>query len=199
MTKRINQIISYIIPLFFLPMSGCFLWEKPIFPVIPDIYEPAIAEKEVIFDSLSQTFNDVVFLTVRFRDGDGDIGFNSSDTTAPSRFQPVINGNINPESFNFLVDVLELKNGEWIPLRAIDAPLDDVISYNGRMFPRFQEGDKVGPIEGTITQEIPFPQLSYAPNTIIKFRVSIKDRGQGYPAPHLSNVVESDTVILNFR
>jgi hypothetical protein len=194
MTNRINRIISYLIPLFFLPLSSCFLWEKPIFPQEP-VLDPVVEDlKEVVFDTLAQTLTDFVRLRIKFTDGDGDLGFSPQDTTAPSPFQTTINGQVNPNSFNFLAEGFQLKNGEWLPLTSITNP--DVIpgAYNGRFMPRFQDGDKVGPIEGILIHKLGFLQTEYAPNTIVKFRIKIRDRNL-----NTSNEVETDTIRLNAR
>jgi hypothetical protein len=194
MTTRINRVISYLIPLFFLPISGCFLWEKPIFPLEPVLNTTVFDSKNVERDTNTNAVTDFVNLEMRFTDGDGDLGFSRQDTTTPSPFQRNINGQVNPNSFNFLAEAFQLKNGEWVPLTSISNPEANPTQYYSQLMPRFQEGDKVGPIEGTIIHTIEFPQNEFAPNTIIKLKRKIRDRSL-----KISNEVETDTIRLNVR
>ena len=149
-----------------LALSAC--QSVPEYPAVP-----SISYGSAYFKEFPQT--DYIFLSVNFKDGDGDLGLNSEDLPAldsASRF------NIFP--------VLYRKNGDqYEELKEI--------SYHGT-FPRLRESTVSGPIEGTLQYKLGSLNFFNEDSSIAKIRVYIRDR-----AGNLSNVIETPPFPVVYR
>ena len=132
-------------------------------PEFPSI--PSISYGSAYFQEFPQT--DYIFLSVNFKDGDGDLGLNSEDLPALD----------SANRFN-IFPVLYRKNGDkYEELKEI--------SYSGT-FPRLRESTVAGPIEGSLQYKLGSLNFFNEDSSIAKIRVYIKDR-----AGNISNVIET--------
>jgi hypothetical protein len=127
---------------------------------------------------------DSVVMSIRFKDGDGDLGITQADLIAdPAKFK---------DFRNFEVNVLLQKNGKFIPINF--SP-----SLGGLMNFKFKADQKPGPIEGTVDYSTQFVYAfykGYSPlftekNDTLKFQIFIRDN-----ALQASNVVETDPIVI---
>lgn len=127
--------------------------------------KPSISYASAYFQDLPQT--DYIYLSFSFKDGDGDLGLNTSDL-----------GSLDSASRFNIFPVLFRKNGEqYEELKNI--------SYNGT-FPRLRESLVAGPIEGTLQYKLGSFNFFNEDSSIAKIKVCIRDR-----AGNLSNVIET--------
>lgn len=120
---------------------------------------------------------DSVVITLRYEDGDGDLGVNSPRNKADS----AIFFSTYKEWGNYQITALRLVNGKYEPLRLREN--DNLI------FPRLQREGARGAIEGTLDFRQVFYYSRNARITPVKFQIKIRDRQL-----RESNVVETDTV-----
>lgn len=137
----------------------------PEYPAIP-----SISYGSAYFQEFPQT--DYIFLSVNFKDGDGDLGLNSEDLLS----------RIPADHFN-IFPVLFLKNGDKYEEWKDPSNLD--FSYNGT-FPRLRESTVSGAIEGTLQYKLGSLNFFNQDSSIVKIRVYIRDR-----AGNTSNVIET--------
>jgi hypothetical protein len=148
---------NFLIP-FCLLLAAC--QTIPEYPAIP-----SISYGSAYFQEFPQT--DYIFLSVNFKDGDGDLGLDSEDL--PSRD--------SADRFN-IFPVLLRKNGDtYDTLREI--------SYAGT-FPRLRESSVAGPIEGTLQYKLGSLNFFNEDSSIAKIRIYIRDR-----AGNTSNIIET--------
>lgn len=144
--------------------SGCLKTEK--FPV-----EPTVAFKSFEF------FGDSASLTISFTDGDGDIGLDPTDISAP----------FDTGSFyyyNLFLREQELVSGEWN-----DVQFEDSIFYR---VPRITPTGQNKALEGEIAVAIdPFPLFVTGNSDTVRFSVELVDR-----ALHLSNRVLTNNILV---
>jgi hypothetical protein len=158
---------------------------------------------------------DNVFLTVRYTDGDADLGLgpNASlpaDTypqDSQGAFEPFIDTTIttpdgydvqiiNPNYFNWYTTLLiKNANGQFEPfVFPISGPKPgpyQLVTFDGR-FPRLSPTDEPQPIDGTITYKVQLFSAGFLPNTVVKFQIQIQDRKL-----HKSSVVYSPEITIN--
>lgn len=152
-------------------LIGCY--KEVSFDVKPAI-EFRSLKKEIRIDQFAGSKKDSVVLTIKFQDGDGDLGLNEKEKTAAEL----------TNDFNYIIKIFRKRRGvftEFIP----DVP------YSG-YFPRLKADGKIGPIEGTIDYSIDFPHPFTPVKDSLKFQVTIKDR-----AGNISNTTESEVIVLN--
>jgi hypothetical protein len=127
---------------------------------------------------------DSVVMSIRFKDGDGDLGITQADLIAnPAKYR---------DFRNFEVNVMLKKNGKFIPI--IFSP-----SLGGLMNFKFKADQKPGPIEGTVDYSTQFVYAfykGYSPlftekNDTLKFQIFIRDN-----ALQSSNVVETEPIVI---
>lgn len=127
---------------------------------------------------VGQGRRDSVVTTIRFQDGDGDMGEDTGDTNRIRQiFQEASWGNYEVRTF-------QLVDGKFEELR---------LGVNDKLyFPRLTREGQKGAIEGTLdfSQKF-FYQTGQAGFRIvpIKFQIRVRDR-----AFNVSNVIETDTV-----
>jgi hypothetical protein len=173
--------ISFLILFLGLMFTACF---KP--PTYPDT--PAI-DFVSIRNSSASNFADSVIVIISYRDGNGDLGLNSSDNQPPFQDSPS-----NPFYHNFFINAYKRVNGRY---SLITFP--DGVTLNGR-FPRLSDS-RNSAIEGTVQFTFAFfyaglvsttPRISR--NDTVKFDVQIADR-----ALNRSNIVETQEIIVGRR
>lgn len=152
-------------------LVGCY--KETTFDSTPAI-EFKTLRKEIRIDQFTGSKKDSVILTIKFQDGDGDLGLNEKEkATAETK-----------SDYNYIIRLFRKKKGvftEFIP----------AVPYSG-YFPRLKSDGKLGPIEGTIDYSVDFPHPFTLPKDSLKFQVTIKDR-----AGNISNTTESSVIVLN--
>lgn len=166
-----KKVSGFIILAAISSLIGCY--KETTFDVKPAI-EFKTLKKEIRIDQFAGSKKDSVILTIKFQDGDGDLGLNEKEkTTAELK-----------NDFNYIIRIFRKRRGvftEFVP----DVP------YSG-YFPRLKADGKIGPIEGTLDYSIDFPHPFTPVKDSLKFQVTIKDR-----AGNISNTTESDVIVLN--
>ncbi len=152
--------------------AGC--QTVPEYPVVPSISFNSVYFKEL-------PGSDIIYLTINYKDGDGDLGLSNDDLNTPPFFgdSVIVNGKKirNANRFN-IFPVFYRKNGN----RYDSVLANDFDGY----FPRLQEGDIKGPIEGSILYQISSFNFFGEDSSIVKIKVHIQDR-----ALHKSNTIET--------
>ena len=128
---------------------------------------------------------DTIVVTVRYQDGDGDLGLNQAEVKLPQYTYPL--------SLNYYVQPL-LKNPatrKYAPLTLAGqtAPFTDNGTFD---HPTTLTDSKTLPIKGTLTRKLfyNYGDVFIAGQTV-KFQVSILDR-----AMHKSNVILTDSIVI---
>lgn len=148
-------------------VSSCL--KKESFPIIPEI---AYQDFTVVYDTSGTVVKG--FLTISFRDGDGDIGLLPADTFPPYNK----NGKFY---YNYVIDYYEKQNGVFVKL-ALDPPFSARIPL---LTPDYVNKAIKGIIVDTLTLN-PKPV-----HDTIKLKFFIYDR-----ALHQSNVDSTPPIIL---
>jgi hypothetical protein len=174
MRKKVFLVSAFLISSLISLLSGCY--KEPTFDVVPAI-EFADIRKETVLDAIDGQKKDSVILTIKFQDGDGDIGFDSKKDA------DAINAAAIKGDFHFVVKTFQQRRGRVIPRE----------DFNFSGFPpRLKNDGKIGPIEGKLDYSMDFPFSFTAKRDSLKFQVFIKDR-----AGNISNTVESKIIVLN--
>jgi hypothetical protein len=158
-----------------LMVSGLLLtscMEKEVYPVVPEI-----AFQSFIMQYDTGMYAKRGFLTISFKDGDGDIGLLASQV-----WPPFDTGSIY--YYNYIIDYYEKQNGTYVKVD-LNPP------YNARI-PYLTPNDPNKAIKGIIVDTLilnPFPVYD-----TVKFKFFIYDR-----ALHQSNVDSTPPIILKKR
>ncbi|MCD8540187.1 MAG: hypothetical protein LRY55_10755 [Leadbetterella sp.] len=153
-------------------LGSCF--NVPDYPDAPEIEFADIASILRV-DELTGGYKDSVVISVKFRDGDGDLGYVQREIDSLARAGG---------GQNFLVRQFRRVNGRYVAYE----PLESQSGYFHRL-----SGDKPGPIEGTIHYsgiQVYHSFYPYAKDTV-KFEIYIRDR-----AGNISNTIMTDSVVL---
>ncbi|MDP5139851.1 MAG: hypothetical protein NWP83_05190 [Spirosomaceae bacterium] len=154
-----------------IAFSGCY--KEPEFSTSPTIEFDDIS-KAIRIDQFSGANKDSVTITVKFQDGDGDLGFNNEEIAAAQL----------SENYNYVVRVFRKVRGNFVEFQPF-------IPYSGFFF-RLKNDDKAGPIEGTLDYSIDFPHPFTPKRDSVQFQIYLKDR-----AGNVSNTIETETIVLN--
>lgn len=167
---RIYKIISAVI-ISSLWLGSCL--SVPEFSHTPEIEFSGIAISPRL-DANTGGYKDSITISIKFKDGDGDLGASAEDIA------------LNPPH-NFVLKQFRKVNGDFVPY----VPADTSSVLTGGYFHRLS-GEKPGPIEGTIHHRVEILHCcyKYAKDTI-RFEVFIRDR-----AGNISNTVTTDPVIV---
>lgn len=157
--------------LVLLVVSSCY--KEPDFPTQPEIEFKDIS-KSIRIDQFTGANKDSVVVSLVFRDGDGDLGMNSTEIANAEK----------TSDFNYVVRVFRRQRGQFVEFQPF-------LPYSG-FFPRLKTDDKIGPIEGTLSYSIDFFHPFTPKRDSIQFQIYIKDR-----AGNTSNTVETKTIVLN--
>ncbi len=177
------KIVNIVFAFCFLGgLSACF---------VPPNYSDT---PEIGFDRISNVplrGQDSVIITINYRDGNGDLGYNESDNSQPT------NGQQNPNFNNYLVSPFKRQRGVFVPIRFTESSF----SIAGR-FPRLVRDSDVGrAIEGVLTYNFKFAYTftsAYSPTVrvgdTLRFNVQIIDRQL-----NLSNVITTEEIVIGTR
>jgi len=170
-----TRFIRYGLLFFALAAAFGSCIEPPEFSNTPAISNASVAPPIRVTDNFSQSQKDSLVISVRFQDGDGDLGVTATereDTTVTYR-----------DWGNYELTTYRYSRGEFI-----EVPL----LVNKRLFfSRLKSDDKASPIEGTLDFSQSFYYDRFSTLTPVKFRIRIRDR-----ALHVSNTIETDTVSI---
>lgn len=172
-----------------MSLTGCP--SEPEWPVTPFI---SFQSAELISKD-----RDTVVTTIRFRDGDGDLGLNTEDLNGLfADTNP--NGTVNLNSYNFWIDIFrKLPTIErWDSISPVVLSSGrEFIGFYGR-FPRLSDNTKPAPLEGSISHKISaaggFPIPSSVQFADFKFRIRILDRSR-----NRSNRIETTPIRIRRR
>ncbi|GAB3326836.1 hypothetical protein GCM10027299_26430 [Larkinella ripae] len=126
------------------------------------------------FDDFSQSPKDSVVISVRFQDGDGDLGVSVEERADTITYRDW--GNYELKTYRFV-------NGKF---EYVDLPV-----LNKLFFPRLKPDNKESPLEGKLDFSQSFLRSRNSRMTPVKFTVRVRDRGG-----NVSNVVETDTLSI---
>lgn len=161
--------------------------KDPVYPVVPHIEYVGMEQTPV--QGEGEGIGDIFKVTVRFEDGDGDMGLDSLDLRNPlySQFNP--DGTFNRYYYNYFITGFYKRDGIFEP---ITFP-NPAFSLNGRYMKLTDDG-RMEPLEGTLSYTFRLsPNNELQAGTVVKFQISIADR-----ARNESNVVETEEVTLLF-
>lgn len=184
--------------LMLLAFSSCR--KEPVYDVVPEIEyrrveqyhfavpQPGNPNRQVLRDSL--------VLVIGFKDGDGNLGLNSTAESAD--LQPPFNrGSIYEDNFHTVMYV-RAPDPSTGGFRFDPYPFPiPGFQFSGR-FGRLSSDDRPEPLEGEIKytineiNSVEFPLLQ--PGTVIKFDIFIYDRTT--PVPNRSNIVTTEEITL---
>jgi hypothetical protein len=171
MSKHHFKVLLFFVLLTFLATS-CY--KEPNFSLTPEIAFNDIT-KDIRLDQFTGAKKDSIIITVDFKDGDGDLGFNSEE----------IGGEVDQTDYNYVVKPLR-------KIKGIFAPFQTFETYSG-FYPRLKMDDKIGPIQGKLSYRIEVLTAFWPiKRDTVKFEIYIKDR-----AGNQSNIIETDPIVLN--
>lgn len=151
--------------------SGCY--KEPEFSATPSIEFDDIS-KAIRIDQFTGANKDSVTISIKFQDGDGDLGLNNEEIAAAQLI----------EDYNYVVRVFRKERGNFVEF-------EPFIPYSGFFF-RLNNDDKPSPIEGTLDYSIDFPHPFTPKRDSVQFQIYLKDR-----AGNISNTIETETIVLN--
>lgn len=120
-------------------------------------------------------------LTVKFKDGDGDVGLDPHDTLPPYNF----NGNYY---YNFLLSFFELQSGLWTPVSQL--PNGELLQFSARVPNLTPKGQRKS-LDGEISIQL-FINNPFSDFDTIRFKCRLLDR-----ALNQSNEIETPLLILD--
>lgn len=162
-----------------LTVSACF--NEPDYSKTPEIgFEGIVKYTLEAGRGVGQGRRDSVVATISFRDGDGDLGEDTGDTT---RIRQLF---ADQPWANYELRTFQLENGRFTEL---------ILPANFKLFfPRLTKEGQKGAIDGTLdfSQKF-FYQTGQSGYKIVpvKFQIRIRDR-----AFNVSNVIETDTIMV---
>ncbi len=144
------------------------------YPIIPAIqYKSAYTTKD------QQGFDEYLYVTISFTDGDGDIGYKSKES---GENDPIFDDPTSPYYNNFIVKMFIKQNGVW---NSLDTPVSSRIPY-------LTPDGKNKALKGDILRELNLPLALV--NDTMKYDIFIYDR-----ALHQSNTITTPEYIFNTR
>ncbi len=155
-------------------LGGCF--NTPEYPNTPEI-EFASIKSEPQLQQHSGAYLDSIRIVVRYKDGDGDLGYTQAEKDSLSKLDVV--------NYNYILRQFRKSGGKYVEF----IPQDTYSGFYQKISP-----DKPGPLEGTISYNLNIYHCCYPyRNDTIRFEVQIRDR-----AGNLSNTVTTDSVVVNW-
>lgn len=167
------RFFKILLPIFCpLLILGCF--SVPDYPNSPSIEFAKIISVPRL-DQFTGGYKDSVVISVKFKDGDGDLGYEQWEIDSLRK---------NGDGYNYIVKQYRKNRGVYEPFTTADSQS----GYFHRLF-----SDKPGPLEGTLHYsgvEIYHAFYPYK-NDTLKFDVTIRDR-----AGNASNTITTDSIIV---
>ncbi len=147
----------------------------------PDEYplEPSIEFVSIYSTKNAQGYDNKVFVSISFTDGDGDIGYHARESGLND---PIFDDPSSPYYNNFIVKTLILQNGLW---NSIDTPVSARIPY---LTPEGANKALKGKIERELTVPIPLDLDT------LRYEIFIYDRSL-----NKSNTIVTPEILLNTR
>lgn len=168
--QHFKGLIFLVVGIFAL--SSCY--KEPNFSLTPEIEFDSIT-KDIRLDQYTGGKKDSIIVSVKFKDGDGDLGFNAEE----------IGSKVPQTDYNYVVKSFRKIKGVFTQYTTSE-------TLSG-FYPRLKTDDKTGPIEGKLSYRIElYTAFSPFKKDTVKFEVFIKDR-----AGNKSNTIETTPVILN--
>jgi hypothetical protein len=162
-------------------LSSCL--QEPSYSTTPSIEFDSIRRERS--RQPGQVPVDSIFVTIRFQDGDGDLGLNDTEIKSAPYLYP------SRYSSNYFIEpyVLVRSTGKFVKLS--DTGRSTLGAYNARFdHPSITTDTKAAALKGTLTRAFGFGLGSpFQPGEVVRFDVNIADR-----ALHESNIVTTDTV-----
>ncbi|HOY94810.1 MAG TPA: hypothetical protein PK509_03670 [Catalimonadaceae bacterium] len=173
MGKYIRFTILYAVLIWF---AGC--QTVPEYPVAP-----SISFGSVNFKDFPPTEQDIIYLTIKYKDGDGDLGLSNDDLNTPQFIDTlIVDGKkvFNKNHHNIFIEYYRKDGNQY--------KYDTSGESNGSngIFPRLLENEIKSPIEGSILYQIKSFYFFGQDSSIVKIKVHIQDR-----ALHKSNTIET--------
>jgi hypothetical protein len=170
---RKYQIILFLFSIVaVLTFNACY--KEPNFSLTPEISFNKI-EKFIRLDQFSGAKKDSIILTVNFKDGDGDLGYNSDE----------IGKKVSQTDYNYVVKSSRKIKGKLTEFKPSE-------TFSG-FYPKLKTDDKIGPIEGKLSYRIQI-ETAFWPvkkDTLV-FEIYIKDR-----AGNKSNSISTEPLVIN--
>lgn len=179
--KRLRLLVPGLAGLLTLGLSGCL--KAPEYSTTPEISFESIYLKHDV--STTQPI-DSVFITIRFQDGDGDLGLSDADLKLPQFTYP------SRYSSNFFMEPYVKSGSGFASLASLGRTTKEAYySPFNRSITSSLNG-KSGPIKGSLTRvyAIAYRTL-YQPGEEARFTVSIADR-----AMHESNTITTTSIVF---
>lgn len=170
-------------------LTGCI--KAPDYPVVPEI---DFREVQVFhIPAGKQNAKDSLTFVLGFRDGDGDLGL-SDDDLKVAPFNTSTGGhNDRGYSYNYFIQpFIKNSSGQFVIL-VNPPPFGKLGEYDSR-YPRLDgENPKPAPLKGILKYKLPISLdgTPFKPGTVIRFEISILDRGL-----HESNKITTSAVTL---
>ena len=156
-------------------LGGCF--NTPEYPNTPQI-EFFDIDSNPKLDQLSGVYFDEVVISIKYKDGDGDLGYEQWELDSLEKSD-------SNTGYNYLIKQFRKSQGKFIEYEGRE--------NNNGYFQRISP-EKPGPIEGKISRTIDIIHSFYRyRNDTIRFEIQIRDR-----AGNLSNTVTTDSVVVNW-
>ncbi|WP_234735934.1 hypothetical protein [Tellurirhabdus bombi] len=173
MSKRFIPLGLLFFALSFV-VGSCI--DAPDFDFTPEISNPTVNSYQTV-DLLGNPNVDSVVLSIRFRDGDGDLGVAANERAdTVEKYK---------EWGNYQLTMLRrMPNGQF-------QEVPSLINQRLFFFP-LKSDNKAGPLEGTLDFSQAFFATGFFEKAVVKFRIRIRDR-----ALRVSNAVETDTLTIN--
>ena len=169
-------LIPAVVAVSALLLPSCMKKEK--YSIVPEI-----AYQRAVLKYGTRIYPDSLYLTISFKDGDGDIGFRSFDT-----FPPFNKG--SQYYYNYIIDYYELQNGVFVK-KVFDTASS--LSFSARI-PSLTPNYPDKAIHGTILNAMDFTLLTAPEHDTIMLKYWIYDR-----ALHRSNIDSTPPIILKKR
>jgi len=180
--KRLRLLVPGLAGLLTLGLSSCL--KAPEYSSTPEISYDSILLKHDV--STSQPI-DSVFITIRFQDGDGDLGLSSTESNAA----PYVGTRF--ASNYFIEPYVKASTGNnFVPVKDLGRGIS-AGAYNSRFEHIATTSDnRSAPIKGVLTRAYTFAYRTlFQPGEEVRFTVSIADR-----AMHESNTITTESVVF---
>ena len=160
-------------------VSGCFT--EPTYSNTPHIDFEGFSQFTLEAGTgVGQQKRDSLIITIRFEDGDGDLGNNSPISSADmARYQQAGGWS------NYRIRTFRLENNQY---KELPAGEDSFV-----FFPQLSREGKTRAIEGHLELRKTCLYTSHYKNYPVKYRIQIRDR-----ALNVSNEIETDTITVPF-
>lgn len=190
--SRNKKLKNQFFQIVFIVLVLCSCKKAVEFSDIPFIEFENIS-KVVVFDEDLQVSVDSITISLKFQDGDGNLGVDQSDlgNVMYRSFSDTSISSLGDTTFTFInyyIDLYRKDNGEFVkfdPYIRLGGSFESLVEYN-----------EVGPIEGTLHYGFKMIANSallagFAYNDTVKFDVHIVDREL-----NVSNHIVTDEIIL---